>query len=205
MASDLFQRETTPLLIVLSGTAGSGKDSVLRRMQERKVPFAFVVTATTRDPRAGEVDGRDYAFVSESEFQEMIRRDEMMEHAVVYGQHKGIPKRQVREAIASGKDVILRIDIQGVDTIRRACPQAVTIFLTTSSEEELSRRLLKRGADSAEQVNLRLRTAVEEMKRIPEYDYVVVNADGRLDETVDTILSIIRAEHCRAVPRKVAL
>ncbi len=205
MASDLFQRETTPLLIVLSGTAGSGKDSVLRRMQERKVPFAFVVTATTRAPRAGEVDGRDYAFVSESEFQEMIRRDEMMEHAVVYGQHKGIPKRQVREAIASGKDVILRIDIQGVDTIRRACPQAVTIFLTTSSEEELSRRLLKRGADSAEQVNLRLRTAVEEMKRIPEYDYVVVNADGRLDETVDTILSIIRAEHCRAVPRKVAL
>jgi guanylate kinase len=205
MASDLFERKAIPLLVVLSGTAGSGKDSVLRRMQERKVPFAFVVTATTRAPRSEEVNGRDYIFVSESEFQEMIRRDELLEHAVVYGQHKGVPKRQVRDAIASGKDVILRIDVQGVETIRRECPQAVTIFLATSSQEELKLRLSRRGADTAEQMALRLRTAVEEMKRIPEYDYVVVNADGHLDDTVDTILSIIQAEHCRAVPRKVAL
>jgi guanylate kinase len=204
MASDLFQREVTPLLIVISGTTCSGKDSVIRRMQERLVPFSFVVTATTRLPRPGEVDGRDYFFVSESEFQEMIRRGELLEHAVVYGQQKGISKRRVREAIASGKDVVLRIDIQGADTIRRECPEAVTIFLTASSAEELKNRIVRRGADTAEQVDLRLRKANEEMQRIPDYDYVVVNADGRLDETVDTIVSIIRAEHCRTVPRRAA-
>ena len=203
MASDIFERKNSPLLIVVSGTAGSGKDSVIRRMKERDVPFEFVVTVTSRTPRADEVNGRDYFFVSESEFQEMIRKDELLEHAVVYNQHKGIPKRQVRDAIASGKDVILRIDIQGSDTIRSKCPQAVTIFLTASSEEELTRRLLRRGSDTAEQVALRLRTAHEEMGRIPDYDYVVVNADGRLDETADTIAAIIRAEHARAVPRKV--
>jgi guanylate kinase len=202
MASDIFERETPPLLIVLSGTAGSGKDSVLHRMRERKVPFAFVVTATTRPPRPGEESGRDYEFVSEAEFQEMLRRGELLEHAVVYGQHKGIPKRRVREAISSGKDVMLRIDVQGVETVRRQCPEAVTIFLTASSQKELERRLSRRAADTAEQIALRLRTAAEEMKRIPEYDYVVVNADGRLDEAVDTILSIILAEHCRAVPRR---
>jgi guanylate kinase len=205
MASDPFERPNPPLLIILSGTAGSGKDSVLRRLQERRIPFAFVVTATTRPPRPDEENGRDYWFLPEAEFQEMIRRGELLEHAVVYGQHKGIPKRHVREAIASGKDVFLRIDVQGVDTVRRQCPQAVTIFLAASSQKELERRLASRGADTAEQIALRLRAATEEMRRIPEYDYVVVNADGRLDEAVDTILSIILAEHCRAVPRRVAL
>jgi guanylate kinase len=205
MTSDIFERKNIPLLIVLSGTAGSGKDSVIRRMKEREIPFAFVVNVTSRPPRPGEVDGKDYRFVSEAEFREMIRKDELLEHALVYGQYKGIPKDQVREAFASGKDVILRIDIQGTETIRRQCPQAVTIFLTASSSEELKRRLLKRGADSSEQVELRVRTAFEEMKRIPEYEYVVVNADGRLDDTVDAVVSIIRAEHCRTIPRKAAL
>jgi guanylate kinase len=205
MASDIFARETHPLLIVLSGTAGSGKDSVVRRMKERGVPFEFVVTNTTRPPRSGERNGRDYSFVSETEFQEMLSNGELLEHAVVYDQHYGIPKSKVREALASGKDALLRIDVQGVDTIRRKCPQAVTIFLTTSSEEELERRLRQRGTDSAEQVALRVRAAREEMKRIPEYDYAVVNADGGLDKTVDTIVAIIQAEHARAVPRVVTL
>jgi guanylate kinase len=205
MSSDAFERKNHPLLIVLSGTAGSGKDSVVRRMQERGIPFEFVVTATTRPPRPNEQDGRDYVFVTESEFQEMIRADELLEHAVVYGQQKGIPKPRVREAIASGKDVVLRIDVQGVDTVRRKCPQAVTIFLTASSEEELIRRLHRRGADPADQVALRVRTAREEMQRIPEFDYVVVNADGGLDEAVDTIAAILRAEHARAVSRVVTL
>ncbi|MCJ7612285.1 MAG: guanylate kinase [Candidatus Aminicenantes bacterium] len=205
MGDDIFERTNSPLLIMLSGTAGAGKDSVIRRMKERDIPFAFVVTVTSRVPRPDEVHGQDYFFVSESEFQEMIREDELLEHALVYNQHKGIPKQQVREALASGKDVILRVDVQGVETIRRQCPQAVAIFLTASSKEELARRLFRRGADTAEQVALRLRTAYEEMKRIPEYDYVVVNADGRLDETVDTIAAIIQAEHARAIPRRVTL
>jgi guanylate kinase len=205
MTLETFQRKHTPLLVVLSGTAASGKDSLLRRMRERGVPFEFVVNVTSRPPRTGEADGADYHFVTESEFREMIRKGELLEHAVVYGQYKGIPRRQVREAIASGKDVILRIDIQGAETIRQQCPEAVTIFLTASSSEELKRRLLERKTDSPEQVDLRLRTACEEMEHISEFDYVVVNADGRLDDAVDTIAAILRAEHCRTVPRKAVL
>jgi guanylate kinase len=205
MNNDSFARKPVPLLILLSGTAGSGKDSVIRRMKERGVPFEFVVTVTSRPPRPEEMEGRDYRFVSESEFREMIRRDELLEHAEVYGQYKGIPGRPVREAMHSGKDVLIRVDIQGVETVRRKCPEAVTVFLTASSPEELKGRLLARGTDSAEQVEIRLRTAQAEMKRIPEFDYLVINPDGRLEETVDTIVAIIRAEHCRTTPRKACL
>ncbi len=202
MDHDGFERKTTPLLIILSGTAGSGKDSVVRRMMERGVPFEFVVNLTSRVPRPGEADGRDYRFVSEDTFKEMIRKEELLEHALVYSQYKGVPKRPVREALASGRDVVLRIDIQGAATVRRQYPEAVSIFLTASSLEELKRRLLGRGTDSPDQVEIRLRTASEEMRRIPEFDYLVVNADGRLEDTVETIVSIIRAEHCRTTPRK---
>ncbi len=203
MVNDLFTPTFAPLLIVLSGTAGAGKDSVIRRMRERDVAFEFVVTATSRPPRPGEENGRDYVFLSAEEFQAMIRNDELLEHAVVYNQHKGIPKKPVLDALASGRDVLLRVDVQGAATIRREYPQAVTIFLSASSKEELTRRLLRRGADSPEQVALRLRTALEEMNRVPEFDYRVVNADGGLDEAVDAMIAILRAEHARATPRKV--
>jgi guanylate kinase len=202
MVNDLFAPTFSPLLIVLSGTAGAGKDSVIRRMRERDVSFEFVVTATSRPPRPGEENGRDYVFLSIEEFQAMIRNDELLEHAVVYNQHKGIPKQPVLNALASGRDVLLRVDVQGAATIRRQYPQAVTIFLSASSKEELTRRLLRRGADSPEQVALRLRTALEEMNRVPEFDYRVVNADGGLDEAVDAMTAILRAEHARTIPRK---
>jgi len=203
MDQDLFAPAFSPLLIVLSGTAGAGKDSVIRRMRERDVPFEFIVTATSRPSRPGEENGRDYVFLSVAEFQSMIRNDELLEHAVVYNQHKGIPKKPVLEALASGRDVLLRVDVQGAATLRRQYPQAVTVFLSAASKEELTRRLLRRGADSAEQVALRLRTALEEMNRIPEFDYRVVNADGGLDAAVDGMIAILRAEHARATPRKV--
>jgi guanylate kinase len=205
MASDTFSRQWHPLLVVLSGTPGSGKDSVIRRMQERGIPFEFIVTCTTRPPRPGEENGRDYFFVSNTEFQELIRRGDLLEHAEVYGHQYGNSKTQVRQALAAGRDALLRIDVQGVDTIRRKCPEAVTIFLTASSEQELSRRLRMRGSETAEQVSLRLRTAREEMRRIPDFDYVVTNADGELDAAVDTIAAILRAEHARAVPRILSL
>jgi guanylate kinase len=205
MVNDPFSRAFSPLLVVLSGTAGSGKDSVIRRMRERDIPFEFVVTATSRAPRPGEVDGRDYHFLSVADFQAMIRNDELLEHAVVYDQHKGIPKKPVFDALASGKDVLLRVDVQGAATIRRQYPQAVMVFLSAASQEELTRRLYRRGADSPEQVALRLRTALDEMRRIPEYDYVVINADGHLDDAVDAMIAILRAEHARAAPRKAVL
>jgi guanylate kinase len=205
MENDLFHRPSYPLLIVLSGTTGAGKDSVIRRMQERRIPFEFVVTATSRPPRPAEIDGKDYLFLSEADFQEMIRKDELLEHAIVYSQHKGIPKSHVRAALATGKDVVLRVDIQGAATIRKKYPQAVTIFLLASSEEELERRLSARNTETPEQIAIRLRTAREELNRIPEFDYAVINVDGLLDQTVDTIQAILRAEHTRAIPRRIIL
>jgi guanylate kinase len=205
MENDLFHRPSYPLLIVLSGTTGAGKDSVIRRMQERRIPFEFVVTATSRPPRPAEIDGKDYLFLSEADFQEMIRKDELLEHAIVYSQHKGIPKSHVRAALATGKDVVLRVDIQGAATIRKKYPQAVTIFLLASSEEELEQRLSARNTETSEQIAIRLRTAREELNRIPEFDYAVINVDGLLDQTVDTIQAILRAEHTRAIPRRIIL
>jgi guanylate kinase len=205
MTDGSYQRAVHPLLIVLSGTAGSGKDSVLHRMKERGVPFHFVVTATSRPPRPGEVNGKDYIFLSVAQFREMIARNELLEHALVYDQHKGVPKQQVRDAMASGRDVVMRVDVQGAATIRAQCPGAVLIFLTAGTETELAGRLAARRTDSPEQIALRVAAAREEMQRIPEFDYVVVNADSHLDEAVDTILSILCAEHARSIPRKAVL
>ncbi len=200
-----YNFETQPLLIVISGPAGVGKDSLIQRMKERGCPFHFVVTATDRPPRPGEIHGVDYFFLSTEEFLRMEQEEELLEHAIVYGQHKGIPRQQVREALASGKDVIMRIDVQGAATVRRLVPGAVLIFLTASSDEELVQRLHARGGDSPEQLRRRIATAREEMKRLSEFDYFVVNRDGELDQAVDDTLAIISAEHCRAQPRVVSL
>jgi guanylate kinase len=190
-----------PLLIVISGTPGVGKDSLIQRVKERGHPFHFVVTATDRSPRPGEVHGTDYYFTSTEEFLRMREEGELLEHAVVYGQHKGIPKQHVREALASGQDVIVRVDVQGAATIRRLVPEAVLIFLTASSEGELEERLRGRGSDSEEQIEQRIATARKEMEQLHEFDYVVVNRDGELACAVDDVIAIIRAEHCRVQPR----
>lgn len=194
-----------PLLIVISGPSGVGKDSVIGRMKERQLPFHFVVTATTRPPRPDEVHGVDYFFYTKDEFAEMIEKGELLEYAIVYDDYKGIPKAQVREALASGKDVVLRIDVQGAASVRKLCPEALLIFLTTETEEELGNRLRERKSENQEGLRLRIATARLEMKRVNEFDYVVVNRDCGLEEAVDTISAIIRAEHHRVRHRKVTL
>jgi guanylate kinase len=194
-----------PLLIVISGPSGVGKDSVIRRMQERNVPIHFVVNATSRPPRPNEADGKDYWFVTDAAFREMIARDELLEYAVVFDQYKGIPRKQIRDAMTSGKDVVLRVDVQGAETIRAKCPDAVLIFLVPESIDVLASRMEHRGADSQEQIALRLKTAPEEMARLSEFDYVVANGEGKLDRTVDIILAILLAEHSRTQPRRVTL
>jgi len=194
-----------PLLIVISGPSGVGKDSVVQRMMVQQVPFHFVITATSRPPRSEEVHGVDYFFVSEQAFRDMIARDELLEHAVVYGQYKGIPKQQVREALASGKDVVMRLDVQGAATVRSLVPEAVLIFLSASSEKELISRLSQRRTESGAQLQHRIRVAEDEMKRIREFDYVVINRDGALDQAVEQILAIIATEHSRVYPRQVKL
>jgi guanylate kinase len=194
-----------PLLIVISGPSGVGKDSVVQRLKESGLPVHFVVTATTRPRRSEEREGVDYFFVTKEAFAYMIDRDELIEYAIVYNDYKGIPKQQVREALASGKDVVMRVDVQGAATIRKLAAEAVLIFLTTRNEQELVERLKNRKTDTAEDLSLRIATARQELKQVDGFDYVVVNADCHLKETVDTVMAIIDAEHHRVHPRHVTL
>jgi guanylate kinase len=201
-----FSETNTPsLLIVISGPSGVGKDTVIQRMKERNLPFYFVVTATTRPPRSNEVHGRDYFFVSHEEFARMIEADELLEFAYVYNDYKGIPKSQVREALNSNMIVIMRLDVQGASTIRKLCPDALLIFLTTRDEEELVRRLKTRDTDSHEEISMRIAMARKEFNQLDEFDYVLVNHEHRLDDTVDNILAIINAEQHRVHLRQVTL
>jgi guanylate kinase len=203
--TDPYRRPSYPLLIVVSGPSGVGKDTLLARLKEKRLPFHFVVTANTRPQRPDEVEGRDYHFVSRDEFVAMIERDEMLEYAVVYGDYKGIPKQQVREALASGKDVIMRLDVQGAMTIRRLVPEAVLIFLMAGDENELADRLRARQTETPDSLKTRLDTARQELQYLPEFDYVVVNRTGALDDAVEAVLGIVRAEHSRVHTRRVSL
>jgi guanylate kinase len=174
-------------------------------MSEKRLPFYFVVTATTRPPRAEEVHGVDYYFYTKDQFAEMIEQDELLEYAIVYDDFKGIPKSQVREAFRSGKDVVMRLDVQGAATIREIYPEALLIFLVTGTEQELEDRLMNRKTEKPEGLKLRIATARQELKRIIEFDYVVENRDSRLGEAVEMIEAIIKAEHQRVKHRKVNL
>lgn len=194
-----------PLLIVISGPSGIGKDAVVGLLRKTNPDTHFVITMNSRPPRPDEVDGRDYFFVSRETFEAMIEADELLEHAKVYSDYKGIPKSQVREAFASDKDVIMRLDVQGAMTIRGICPDAILIFLTASSREEWVNRLLERRSETPEELELRFQTAAKEYAMIDQFDYLVVNSDHHLDKTIDDIQAIIRAEHMRTTPRKVDL
>lgn len=184
-----------PLLVVLTGPSGAGKDSILIALRERNTPYHFTVTATTRAPREGERDGVDYYFVTREEFDEMVRNGKLLEHAMVYGQEKGVPKAPIREALAAGKDVLMRTDVQGARHIKSVVPSAVTVFVTAPSVEELERRLRGRGSDTEEQVGVRLKTATEEMESANEFDYVMVNDD--LDRVLDEFEEILERERRR--------
>jgi guanylate kinase len=194
-----------PLLVVVSGPSGVGKDATILHMKERGYTCHFVVTATTRPRRRGEIDGVDYYFVSEATFTDLIASGELMEHALVYGQYKGIPKAGVRAALASGQDVILRIDVQGAATIRRLVPEAITVFLTAESEEALVDRLRRRRTEDPAQLERRIETARGELRRANEFKYRIVNRECALDETVDCLIAIIQAEKSRIDWRPVIL
>ncbi len=205
VVADPYNPQITPLLVVISGPSGVGKDSLVERMIARGTQFHFVITATSRPPRPGEVHGTDYFFVSPESFEQMIEQDALLEYAIVYGQYKGIPKQQVREALASGQDVVMRLDVQGAATIKRLIPEAILVFLSASSEEELVDRLRKRKTETAAQLEQRIQTARNEMEQIGAFDYVVVNRECELDDAVDKVLQIIQAEHLRVHPRRVSL
>jgi len=205
MTEELYNLKSNPLLVVLSGPSGVGKDTVLAGLKKCGHPFHFVVTVNTRFKRPEEAEGVDYHFVTKERFAEMINRDELLEHAMVYGDYKGIPKQQVRDALASGQDVLMRLDVQGAATVRRLVPEAVLIFMTAPSEEELIARLQARKTEPPDQLHLRMATSRQEMKRMSEFDYVVVNREACIDKTINDVLAIIRAEHCRVRQRVVNL
>jgi len=194
-----------PLLIVISGPSGVGKDTVLEEMKTRGLPFHFVITATTRSPRPDETDGVDYFFLSQDEFARMIDDGELLEYAVVYQDYKGIPKSQVRKALASGNNVIMRIDVQGAETVRKLAKDALMIFLTPQNEEELITRLQNRNTEDNESLKLRIATTRQEYNKIDLFDYIVVNKDEQLTATVDMIEAIIKAEQQRVHQRIVEL
>ena len=193
------------LLIVLSGPSGVGKDALLRKMKEQKYPFHYVVTVTSRPRREGERDGVDYRFISQREFQQMIDNGDLLEWANVYGNYYGVPRKEIGQALSKGKDVIVKVDVQGAATIKRILPQAVFIFLRPPSMEELERRLRQRHSESAKDLALRLRKAEEEMKSLPLFDHVLTSYQGKLDEAISQIQAIVTAEKRRVKPRVVEL
>lgn len=192
-----------PLVLVISGPSGAGKDVTIGRLKEMGYPCHFVVTATTRPRRANEIDGVDYFFVSKADFERMIEEGQLIEHALVYGEYKGIPKAQVEQALAAGCDVVMRVDVQGAARMRELMPDAIFVFLTAPSEEELADRLRSRGTETEEALQRRIAMARAEMREIDHFDYVVVNRDGELDCTVNRILAILQAEKCRVKSRRV--
>jgi guanylate kinase len=200
---ELKQPEHTPLLIVISGPSGIGKDTVVQGMKERGLPFHFVITATSREPRDYEVPGRDYFFYDQQTFEDMIEAGEFLEYAWVYSNYKGVPKSQVQKALDSGKDVVMRLDVQGAQTVHGLCSNSILIFLTAQSNEEWLQRLKDRRSETEEELALRIQTAKEEYETLDIFDYIVVNQEDQLDKTLDVIESIITAEHHRVNPKKV--
>ena len=202
MEADWKIEPVPPLLVVLSGPSGVGKDAALAELKELDRPWHFVVTATTRPQRPGEQDGVDYIFLDNDRFFEMRNQQQFLECAEVYGRWYGVPRSQVQSGFKAGKDVILKVDVQGAATVCKVAPEAVSVFMVPASFDELKRRLSLRMTESSTEMELRLQVARQELDRVDEFDYRVVNKDGRLHQTIRDIDAIIAAEKCRVVPRR---
>lgn len=186
-----------PLLVVLSGPSGVGKDAVLDRMKRLGSPYHFAVTATTRPMREGEREGESYHFIARAEFERMIASGELLEWAEVYGNLYGVPRAQVERALSEGRDVLVKVDVQGARTIHGLMPDAVLVFLAPPSLDELARRLTSRGTEADDAMRRRLREAEAEMEAASLFDHVVVNRRGKLDEAVRQIEALTAGERRR--------
>lgn len=193
------------LLFVLSAPSGAGKDTVIQALQAQGADFFVVPSMTTRAPRLGESDGNPYYFVDAETFERMVADGELLEHANVHGNWYGQPRQPIRDNLRTGRDVLLKIDVQGATTIRRLIPQAIFLFLHPGSSAELIQRLEARKTETAEELQTRLTNAETELAEQHWYDYLVFNRDGRLQQAVEDLRAIIRAEHCRVTPRQIVL
>ncbi len=197
---DDMEKQLSPLLVVLSGPSGVGKDTVLIRMKQMQCQFHSVVTATTRKRREEEKKDRDYHFLSRETFQRMIGEGEFLEWAEVYGNFYGVPKEEMRQALAKGMDVMVKVDVQGAATIKKQLPQAVCIFLKPPSMEDLENRLKGRCSEAPADLTLRLGKAEKEMQDLSSFDYVITSHQGKIDEVISRIEAIIAKEKQRGRP-----
>jgi guanylate kinase len=195
----------TPLLVIISGPSGVGKDTIITALQERRhrPAYHYVVTCTTRAPRAGEIDGISYSFVGVPEFLAMRDAGELLEANEVHGNWYGTPRAGVRDALGRGQHAILKIDVQGAEEVKSCAPDALLIFVLPPSMETLVEHLKARRTESAEQLEIRQRNAALELARKDDYDYVVVNEEGRVDVTAERIEQIITQEELRGTRRRV--
>jgi len=194
-----------PLLIILSGPSGVGKDAVLNQFKNSQYPIRYITTLTTRPKRPNEIDHVDYHFISTEEFRRMKKDGELLESARVYDNYYGVPKSAVTQALERGEDTIIKVDIQGAKTIKTIVPTAVFIFLMPPSLGALERRLKQRYTESPVQLALRLKKAEEEITQVSLFDYVVVNQRGKISRAVSDIKAIITAEKCGVTGRKIVI
>ncbi len=191
-----------PLILVISGLSGSGKDVVINHMNEiSDVKFHFVVTCNTRKRREQEIDGKDYHFITREKFLSMIENGEMIEHSVVYDDLKGVPRFEIENAFKAGQDIILRLDSQGMQKIKAIYPQTISIFILPPDADSWLARLRARNTETEESLNIRIQTAEKELAGVSQFDYIVIN--DRIEQAAIDILTILKAEHMRSANRKV--
>ncbi|MDY2596080.1 MAG: guanylate kinase [Oliverpabstia sp.] len=182
-------------LVIISGFSGAGKGTVVRELTTRYDNYALSISATTRAPRQGEENGREYFFKTREEFEELIRQDALYEYAQYVSNYYGTPKAYVQQQLDAGKDVILEIEVQGALTVKAKNPEALLLFVTPPSAQELKRRLIGRGTETLEVINERMARASEEALLMDRYDYLIIN--DKLEECTETIHQLVQREHLR--------
>ena len=196
--------KASPLIFVVSGPSGVGKDSLVGQLKQRRPELHYTITATTRAPRAGEIDGVNYHFRTEEQFKALLEDAGLFEWAEVYGHYYGVPKFELQDAVAKNQDVVVKVDVQGAATIKRLVPQAILVFIAPYSLDELLQRHFRRRTESGWDLNIRLETARTEIAAMSSFDYVIVNKQGELVRATATFEAIITAEKSRVKPRTVS-
>jgi guanylate kinase len=192
-------------LVVISGPSGVGKDSIIEKMCEEIAVHKYIVTVTTREKRPGEIDGKHYHFITKSNFDHMIEKNELLEWAMVYGYYYGVPRKDVIDSLGKHETVIIKVDVQGALSIKKSVSGAVFIFIMPPSESVLYERLINRGYISEEDLQRRFSIARDEMNKIDYFDYVVENNTDNIESAVSDIKSIITAERCRVNPEQIRI